>query len=202
MILIVDYDVGNIASLLNMFEHIGFEAEASSDPARIAAARKLVLPGVGAFDKAMQSLQERSLVEPIRAAAGSGKCTLLGICLGMQLLARRSDEGALPGLGLVDADVRRIPAGGANKVPHIGWSEVSARPDATLFSAETPPARFYFVHSYFLQCDNPCDEAATIEYGQKLCIAVERANILGVQFHPEKSHRHGMRLLTRFAEIT
>ena len=202
MITVVDYGVGNIASLINMLDHLGFRAMASGDPAEIEGAEKLILPGVGAFDKAMRTLAERKLIEPIRTAALQLKTPLLGVCLGMQLLANRSEEGVLPGLGLVDAEVLKIPHQDALKVPHIGWAEVAIVNPSPLFPAVTHRERFYFVHSYYIRPTHREDEAAAIEYGDRLCVAVSKGNIHGVQFHPEKSHRYGMRLLKSFAELS
>ena len=199
--IIVDYGVGNIASQINMFDHVGVVAEATSNPERIRAADKLILPGVGAFDKAMRELDERGLIEPIRSAADRG-ARLMGVCLGMQLLARGSEEGQLPGLGLIEADVVRIPDDRGVKVPHIGWAEVDLVGSSPIFAGAQSAERFYFVHSYHVVCDRPEDVAGTIDYGGRICVAVSRGNIHGVQFHPEKSHRFGMRLLRTFADLS
>lgn len=201
MITIVDYGVGNVASLINMYDYLGHTIEVSDQPDRIRAADKLILPGVGAFDKAMNTLQEKKLIDSIREAALDRGRPLLGVCLGMQLLARRSEEGNLPGLALIDADVVRIPASSQLKVPHMGWAEVDTTADSFLFPANTDRERFYFVHSFFMKCDQSDDCAGTILYGSRLCVAVSRGNIHGVQFHPEKSHRFGMRLLQSFADL-
>ncbi len=197
---IVDYGVGNIGALLNMFDYLGFEARAVGDAAGIRAAELLVLPGIGAFDKAVQTLRDRKLVEPLDEAVRLRSTPVLGVCLGMQLLARSSEEGQLPGLGWIAADVRRIevPAGSRLKVPHIGWSDVTPARVHSLFltiQSGEEPERFYFDHSYHMVCDDPTDVAATINYGGSLCCAVERGHVTGMQFHPEKSHRFGMRLL-------
>lgn len=201
MIVIVDYGVGNIASIANMLEHIGVPAEATGDPDRIGSAKRLILPGVGAFDKAMRTLEERKLVEPIRFAAEQRGIPLLGVCLGMQLLARKSEEGTLPGLDLIEADVVRISPEAGVKVPHMGWAEVDSTGTSPVFAESQGTERFYFVHSYHMRCDRDEDVAATVDYGKKMCVAVSKGNIHGVQFHPEKSHRFGMRLLKSFAEI-
>jgi imidazole glycerol-phosphate synthase subunit HisH len=202
LITIVDYGVGNISALLNMFEYLGVEAFATSVPREIADARKLILPGVGAFDKAMRTLRERDLVAPLNVAVLERRVPVLGVCLGMQLLARRSEEGSEAGLGWIDADVRRIqPNGdGTLKVPHIGWSDIEPTGGSPLFVRAEPRERFYFVHSYHVVCDRPADVAANIDYGGPLVCAVGRGNIHGAQFHPEKSHRFGMRLLRAYAD--
>lgn len=199
--LIVDYDVGNIASLINIFDHIGIEARSSGDPDEIRSCDRLVLPGVGAFDKAIGKLQDRGLVEPILEAALVRRVPMLGICLGMQLLARSSEEGVLPGLGLIDGDVVRIPTDTGVKVPHMGWSMLRSSGASPLFAGRDEEERFYFVHSYHMRCADSADVAATVHYGTELCVAVSRGNVHGVQFHPEKSHRFGMRLLRTFADI-
>jgi imidazole glycerol-phosphate synthase subunit HisH len=191
VITIVDYGVGNIHSLLNMYEYLGIDAQACSEPNAIADAERLILPGVGAFDKAMHALSERNLIPALEYAVNYRFVPLLGICLGMQLLARSSEEGELPGLGWLSANVRRINVRFdlGLKVPHMGWSEVTLIKSSPLFLSEDQGERFYFVHGYHL------------EYGDHLCCAVNKKNIWGVQFHPEKSHRHGMKLLSAFAKI-
>jgi len=204
---VVDYGVGNIGAMLNMFDYLGIEARAVGDSKGILAAAKLVLPGIGAFDKAMQTLHDRQLIQALNEAVLQQRTPVIGVCLGMQLLARRSEEGQLPGLGWIPADVVRIEvaAGSGLKVPHIGWSDVAPQPGHSLFAAPEPGSeaeRFYFDHGYHMVCDNPTDQAATTEYGQTLCCAVQRGHIAGVQFHPEKSHRFGMRLLSAWIRAT
>lgn len=201
MITVIDYGVGNIGALLNMFEYLGIEAQASSDAIEISNASQLVLPGVGSFDKAMSTLHKRQLVAPLSEAVFEHQVPVLGVCLGMQLLARSSEEGVEPGLGWIDADVRRItvPVGSMLKVPHIGWMEARPTRYSSLFDPALPIERFYFDHSYYMVCDNSANVTAVIDYNTELCCAVESGHILGVQFHPEKSHRFGMRLLKAFA---
>jgi glutamine amidotransferase len=203
MITVVDYGVGNIAALLNMFDYLGIDAISSDDQAVIASASKLVLPGVGSFDKAMSTLRKRQLVEPLNEAVRVRGVPVLGICLGMQLLTRCSEEGQERGLGWIEADVVRIrpPEGSGLKVPHIGWSTISPTGYSPLFDGNSPPERFYFVHSFHVKCDRMSDVAATIEYGDQLVCAVSVENVHGVQFHPEKSHRFGMRVLSSFVEL-
>ena len=203
MITIIDYGVGNTGALLNMFDYLGVDAEAVSTPEAVAQASKLVLPGVGAFDKAMTTLRERRLVEALDEAVLRRRVPVLGVCLGMQLLARRSEEGVERGLGWIAADVRRIalPAGSALKVPHIGWMHAEPTRSSVLFDAAVDPSRFYFDHSYHMVCDDAADVTAMIDHGGRLCCAIEHGNVLGVQFHPEKSHRFGMGLLRAFARV-
>ncbi len=201
---VVDYGVGNIGALLNMFDHLGIEAVAVSDERGILAASRLVLPGIGAFDRAMRTLMDRGLIGSLNEAVIARGTPVLGVCLGMQLLARRSAEGQLAGLGWIAADVLRIevPPSSALKVPHIGWSDVRPAGVQSLFiptDTADEPERFYFDHSYHMICEEASDIAATFEYGRTLCCAVQRGHIAGVQFHPEKSHRFGMRLLEAWA---
>ena len=203
MITVVDYGVGNIGAIINMFDYLGIDAQASGDPDVIARADKLVLPGVGAFDKAMGTLRARQLIEPLNEAALNRQIPVLGVCLGMQLLARQSAEGNEAGLGWIEADVTRIvlPEKSVLKIPHIGWMEIYPTSNSVLFGTATPTERFYFDHSYYVSCDRPQDVSATINYDQSLCCAVQVNNVSGVQFHPEKSHRFGMRLLSAFGAL-
>ena len=201
MIVIVDYGVGNIGALLNMFEYLGVDAEASGDGQTLVEAHKIVLPGVGAFDKAMSRLRSQRLVEPLNEAVLGRRTPVLGVCLGMQLLGRRSEEGNEVGLGWIEADVRRmtVPAGSGLKVPHIGWADVRPTRRSALFQPGSETERFYFDHSFYVSCDDDRNVIAVIDYGGELCCALSVGNICGVQFHPEKSHRYGMRLLKAFA---
>lgn len=201
-ITIVDYGVGNIAALLNMFDYLGVEARAEANPVGIANAEKLLLPGVGAFDKAMSMLRARELIPALNHAALERRIPVLGVCLGMQLLCRGSEEGSERGLDWIAGDVRRIAVDAASplKVPHIGWADVHPTKRSPIFPADAQE-RFYFVHSYHVKCDAADSVAATVEYGSELCCAVSLGNIHGVQFHPEKSHRFGMRLMASFASL-
>lgn len=203
MITVVDYGVGNIGAILNMLDYLGIDAQASGNPDMLVRADQLILPGVGAFDKAMSTLRARQLIDPLNCAVLERKVPVMGVCLGMQLLARRSEEGNEAGLGWIDADVRRItlPGGSPLKVPHIGWMEIQPTRPSLLFDPGLPTERFYFDHSYHVTCDQQEDVSATICYGTPLCCAVQAGNVSGVQFHPEKSHRFGMRLLRAFGSL-
>jgi len=200
---IVDCGLGNVASVQRMFEAVDCDAEIIRDPARIANCAKLVLPGVGAFDTGMRLLGEEGWLEPLNDAASRHRVPLLGICLGMQLLCRGSEEGSLPGLGWIDADVRKLDvAGDARlKLPHMGWSETAATRESAILPDDGEERRFYYVHKYRVVCDRAGDEIATAVYGGRFTAAVHRDNIYGVQFHPEKSHRFGKELLGRFGQL-
>lgn len=204
MIAIVDYGMGNVGSIHNMLTRIGTESKITTDPKAIAGAAKIILPGVGQFDRAVESLERLGLTEALHQLVLRQGRLVLGICLGMQLLGRGSEEGVRPGLGWIAADTVRFRFEGEQarlKVPHMGWSEVvPSRPSALLRDLGTDP-RFYFVHSYHVRCDQGEDVLATADYGFSFHAAVGRANILGTQFHPEKSHRFGLRVLKNFVEM-
>lgn len=202
-VVVVDYGVGNIGALLNMLEHLGISAVFSGDPKVIADAERILLPGVGAFDKAMSELRRRSLIDSLTEAAVVRRRPLLGICLGMQLLAVSSEEGHENGLGWIDAQVKRIDVTGyaSLKVPHVGWAQVRSLRKSSLFDFPAQNSRFYFVHSYHMSCGDRGDVAAVVDYGVPLCCSVAKGNIFGVQFHPEKSHRFGMEILSRFCSL-
>lgn len=203
MISIVDYGVGNLGSMLNMLRKVGAEAQLAATPEQLDTAVKIVLPGVGAFASGMAALRERGLVEPLRRKVLEDKVPLLGVCLGMQLLGRRSEEGNAEGIGLIDAEVRRLqPAPDSRcKVPHMGWARLAPRRDSVLLRGLDARSRFYFCHSYHLVCGNDGDVLAGAAYGGEFVAMIQHENMYGVQFHPEKSHRFGMALLHNFAEI-
>ncbi len=203
MITIVDYRMGNIGSIANMIAKVGGKAEVTADPAALAKAQKLVLPGVGHFDRGMENLAELDLIPVLREAALERRVPVLGICLGMQLMCRSSEEGEREGLGWVDAEVRRF--GGARvdlKVPHMGWNVVTpVRENALMPLAPVEPQRFYFVHTYYVSCRSPELVLTTTDYDGAFCSALQDANLWGVQFHPEKSHAFGMDLFRRFVAL-
>ena len=198
MITIIDYGMGNLGSVANMIRHCGGTSVFSSDPEIVAKADRLILPGVGHFDAGMAALRERGLVDAIRSAVAGG-ASLFGICLGMQLLLDGSEEGREPGLSLVPGRARLLAAGERGlRVPHMGWNRVTPVRESLLFTPGGDEQRYYFVHSYFVECASDTDVTATADYGQTFAAALERGRIVGVQFHPEKSHRYGMALMRRF----
>ena len=202
LIAIIDYGMGNVGSIANMLRKVGAEATITSDPDTIRAADKLILPGVGAFDNGMRELNHRGLVPVLqREVVDRGK-SILGVCLGMQLFAESSEEGSARGFGWIQGRAVRFPvahAGSPIKVPHMGWNTTNPVHDDLLFDGLDADSRFYFVHSFHVTCDDSSVLART-RYGDQFVSAVRHRNIVGVQFHPEKSHRFGMRLLRNFAE--
>ncbi|MBX2850207.1 MAG: imidazole glycerol phosphate synthase subunit HisH [Phycisphaeraceae bacterium] len=209
MIGIVNYGMGNLRSVQKALQRVGAQAEVIDSPGQIASAKRLILPGVGAFADGMEHLRERGMAEPLKQFADSGK-PMLGICLGMQLLfdssmedAPSADEPVL-GLGILPGKVVRFqedqgPDKPRLKVPHMGWNEVTFAPDTPLFVGLTPGDHVYFVHGYYCVPDEASDAAATTDYGSTYCSAVHRGNVWATQFHPEKSQRVGLQILENFA---
>lgn len=199
LIVVVDYGVGNVGSVLNMLRKIGARALVSGQPSDIAAADKLILPGVGHFGHGMQKLTDTGLVPLLEEQAFALRKPVLGICLGMQMMTRGSEESETPGLGWIDAYTHRFADAPDLRVPHMGWNTVRAPNGASLFKNDDAEAeRFYFVHSYSVRTTDPHHVAAVCRYGTDFVAAFEVGNLFGVQFHPEKSHLFGMALLRRF----
>lgn len=201
MIAIVDYDVGNVASVANMLRRVGVEkCVVTRDPDILSSADKVILPGVGAFDRGMENLVRLKLVDPLEKLVLERGVPFLGICLGMQLLTHGSEEGNIPGLGWLDAQTRRFSRAEDLKVPHMGWNSVAIRRPNQLFRSKDDH-RFYFVHGYYVECQSADDVIATTRYGIDFASVVGSRNIFGVQFHPEKSHRFGMALMKSFVDL-
>jgi len=202
VVTIVDYGMGNIGSLVNMFRRIGVQSEVASDLRAINLASKIILPGVGAFGAAMGRIDDLGLREALRAKALEEQIPFMGICLGMQLLTRSSEESpGVKGLDLIPAETLRFPRFQELKVPHMGWNNVTVTHQTALTHLIPPEPRFYFVHSYYVKAEDPTDVVLRCHYGQDFDAGLNRGNIFGAQFHPEKSHKFGMALLKGFAEV-
>jgi glutamine amidotransferase len=202
MIIIVDYGVGNVGSVLNMLRKVGAQARVSGAVADIEAADKLILPGVGHFGHGMSRLAETGLIPILEEQVLSKSKPILGICLGMQMMTKGSEESDVPGLGWIDAFTNRFPDAPNLRVPHMGWNVVSPSATAQLFDRGAAEAeRYYFVHSYYVRTANPEHVAATCRYGIEFAAAFEVGNIFGAQFHPEKSHLFGIGLFRRFVAL-
>jgi imidazole glycerol-phosphate synthase subunit HisH len=200
---IVDYGLGNLGSVANMLRKTGVRPVISSSPDDIQAAQALILPGVGSFDVGMKNLAERGLVDVLRKRVLEQQVPILGICLGMQLLTQGSEEGVLPGLGWVDAETRKFSFQDSARplpLPHMGWNDTLSSDPVLFHDLSGGDARFYYVHSYHVVTRDPSDTAASCEYGLPFTAAIRRKNIFGTQFHPEKSHQYGLRLLRNFVE--
>jgi imidazole glycerol-phosphate synthase subunit HisH len=200
MVAIIDYGAGNPGSIMNMLKKIGVESVISPEPEVIAAAERLILPGVGAFDNGMNNLKELGLIDVLNRKVIEEKTPILGICLGMQLFTNRSEEGELPGLGWIDAETTRFSFTEMEKlaVPHMGWEYAELQKESRLWQDMPEESKFYFVHSYYVRCARNEDVLLRTYYGFPYDSAFERDNIAGVQFHPEKSHKYGIQLLTNF----
>ena len=201
MVGIINYGLGNLGSIQNMLKVFGEKSIISSNPEELDKCDRYILPGVGAFDAGMKKLSESGLDVYIREKANNEKKPILGICLGMQLLGRKSEEGTLPGLGLIPFDNIRFRLDDTDlKVPHMGWIIVVFKQDNSLLKGLEGTQRYYFVHSYHAQCDSKENVLMTCDYGYEFAASVVKDNVMGVQFHPEKSHDFGMALLRNFVK--
>jgi imidazole glycerol-phosphate synthase subunit HisH len=204
MIAIVHYGLGNVHALAEIYKRLGIGAMLAETPEQLRSAQRIVLPGVGAFDWAMTRLNDSGLRAALEHAVGVERKPVLGICVGMQMLASRSDEGRLPGLGWIAGDVKRFDVSAFSHpthLPHMGWNDVEPRGDSRLFAGLDAASRFYFLHSYYFAPLHAHDVLASTSYHGTFASAVGAGNVFGVQFHPEKSHQWGIRLLKNFAEL-
>lgn len=203
-VVVIDYGAGNLKSVLNKFKKLGIAAKASEDPEDILKADRLVIPGVGHFGNGMQKLRERNLIEPLNQKVLHEKVPVLGICLGMQLFTDYSEEGDVTGLGWIKGKTVRFRTDEFEqvlKVPHMGWNSLSTRAESPLFENIPADKQFYFVHSYHVECEDRSQVLARSRYGYEFDCAVANENIIGTQFHPEKSHDYGQELIRNFVAL-
>lgn len=198
MIYIIDYGLGNLGSIQNMIKRVGGESKIIDNPNQLTNPTKIILPGVGAFDTGMKKLNENNWISVLNNEVLVNKIPVLGICLGMQLMTNSSEEGNLKGLGWIDANVKKfIFDNNSYKIPHMGWNRVKVAKDSYLFDI-TESNKFYFVHSYYVETNNPSDNLLYSNYGNEFVSAFQKENIIGLQFHPEKSHKFGINLFNKF----
>jgi glutamine amidotransferase len=203
MIVVVDYGAGNIGSILNMFKRLGADVCASSDPCVIENASKLILPGVGSFDYGMKKLLESGIVDVLNKKVLVDKIPILGICLGVQLMTQCSEEGELPGLGWFQARTVKFSFSerqGHLKIPNMGWIDTSFKKRSKIFDYGDEEYRYYYVHSYHLLSEIESDVLCTANYAYEFVSGLEKGNIYGLQFHPEKSHKFGMKIFKNFID--
>ena len=204
MIVIVDYKMGNLGSIKNMVKIVGGEAVISSDPEIIYRADGLILSGVGAFDSGMKAIKELGLYELLQKKVNESKTPILGLCLGMQLFTKGSEEGCMPGFGWIDGESVKFNFDEQDnklKIPHMGWNSLKIKQDIPIFRDIGDEPRFYFVHSYHVVCNNEQQVVAETNFGYDFVSVVTKDNIIGMQFHPEKSHKFGMKVFTNFLEM-
>jgi glutamine amidotransferase len=204
MISIVDYGLGNLKAFANIYKRLNIDAEFVKTPEQLNSSEKIILPGVGAFDHAMSELNNSGMREKLDELVLKKKVPVLGICVGMQMLGKRSDEGTLDGLGWIDADIIKFDSNLIKQkpqLPHMGWNDVHSIVGNPLFQELETNSIFYFLHSFYFSCNNPKDAIAKSDYGLEFTCSVNHDNIYGVQFHPEKSHQYGIQLLKNFANL-
>jgi len=202
MIVIIDYGMGNLRSVQKAFERIGVPVKISGISDDIHTAEKLVLPGVGHFKQGMQNIKSRGLFDSLNSAVQDKKIPILGICLGMQLMTEFSEEGDCDGFGWIKGRTQRFSfVSNGLKIPHMGWNNLLIKKNDSLYNGITADNFFYFVHSYFISCDNEEDILAESNYGNKFVSSFQKGNIFGCQFHPEKSHDSGLKILKNFAGL-
>lgn len=205
MIAIIDYGSGNIQAIKNIYKRLKVDCEFVNEPTQLNNANKIILPGVGAFDEAMQKLDESGMRDALNEKVIEKEMPVLGVCVGMQIMATSSDEGGANGLGWFDATVRRFDETKIQhkpKLPHMGWNSISVNSESTIFNDINTENGFYFLHSYYIDCSNNIDILAQSSYGENFTCAINKKNIYGFQFHPEKSHSNGVSLFKNFAELS
>jgi imidazole glycerol-phosphate synthase subunit HisH len=204
MIAIIDYGSGNVGAIANIYKQLKIPHQITGNLRELEAAERYILPGVGAFDATMSYLNKSGMVELLNEQILVRQKNVLGVCVGMQILAESSEEGVLPGLGWIRGRVRKIDVMSlpvAPRLPHMGWNSITPRPEARLFEGVDVVRGFYFLHSYYFYTAEAQDVAATVEYGRELTCAVARGNVFGMQFHPEKSHANGVAIFRNFADL-
>ncbi|MDX6182209.1 imidazole glycerol phosphate synthase subunit HisH [Flavobacterium sp. Fl-77] len=204
MITIIDYGVGNINAFVNVYKRVNVSTKIAKTTADLEDAQKIILPGVGHFDHAMSELIKSGMREKLDELVMEKKIPVIGICVGMQMMGHSSDEGKLAGLGWIDASIKKFDETKIKQVtrlPHMGWNDVNPVILNPLFQGLEKDALFYFLHSYYFECNNPDDILATSDYGGQFACAAHHENIYGIQFHPEKSHHYGETLLHNFAKL-
>lgn len=204
MIRIIDYGLGNILAFLNVYKRLNIPAAVARNAGELKGAERLILPGVGSFDHAMELLQKSGMRETLDDLVLNRSIPVLGVCVGMQIMAERSEEGVLPGLGWIRASVRKLRSVEGKpplRLPHMGWNDVVPLVSSGLFTGLEHDARFYFLHSYYFDCESSGTALAVTSYSMRFVSAVRSRNIHGVQFHPEKSHQYGTRLLQNFSGV-
>jgi glutamine amidotransferase len=205
MVVVINYGMGNLGSIMNMLKKVGADTILSSNPADVVKADKLILPGVGAFDSGMKNLGDSGLIAVLNHKVIENKTPILGVCLGMQLFTKKSEEGNLAGLGWIDAETVKFKFDDIqslrNKIPHMGWNTVEITQKSWLFNDMYPEPRFYFLHSYYVRCNDTENILTKTFHGHSFVSSIIKDNITGVQFHPEKSHKFGMKLLSNFVRF-
>ena len=204
MIALIDYGVGNIRAFTNIYKRLDIPIKIALRVEDLTGVTKLILPGVGAFDHAMKQLEQSGMRPRLDELVVQNKVPVVGICVGMQMLAQSSNEGILPGLGWIDASVKKFDESKisySTHLPHMGWNDVKPVKENGILQGLETDAKFYFLHSYYFHCNDPRDTIAITDYGIEFACAVNNNNIYGVQFHPEKSHQYGIRLLNNFANL-
>ena len=204
MITIIDYGLGNVLAFVNVYNRLNVPVAVAKSADDLRNASRLILPGVGSFDHAMQQLDQSGMRQLVEQLVMSDKLPVLGICVGMQMLAKSSDEGKLPGLGWIDGTVKKFDLSAMppdTNLPHMGWNDVAPVAEGGLFKGIEKDSRFYFLHSFYFECNQQSNVLAVSDYGGNFSCAVRQDNVFGVQFHPEKSHHFGSQLLKNFSEV-